>query len=159
MNRKKQFVSSPKTVGDYRRAKLSTYLDQRRRQCDETNRWVSIDMPRAEILNSYTYGNHTAKYAHEERHLSMQRCEIEGIGGNDGWTVHRLGPYVGTGGYDWHQTYVHPLPGPAKAKGCAPGNVSPALHPRGRGSPSPAPRSRAGQEAELRPRPPQAKAW
>ncbi|QDZ24722.1 hypothetical protein HOP50_14g72580 [Chloropicon primus] len=98
------------SLGDYRRRKLDGYVALRREQCDEAGGWVSIDMARENLLNSYLYGNHSASYAHEERHLSMMTCGTEEAGGESGWQIYRLGPYVGTGGYDWHQTYVHPLP-------------------------------------------------
>uniref|UniRef100_A0A7S2Z7S4 Uncharacterized protein n=1 Tax=Chloropicon laureae TaxID=464258 RepID=A0A7S2Z7S4_9CHLO len=107
-------------VGAVRERKLASYLSLRTAQCDEAANgegWVSVDMTREGRLNTYLYGNHTStRGAREERYLTMTRCNIEEAGGQSGWDVYRLGPFVGSGGYDWHQAFVHPLPRPPKAK-------------------------------------------
>ena len=73
------------TVGEYRRRKLDSYVSLRAEQCDGPKRWISVDLAREDRLNSYLYGNHTQRYAKEERHLSMQMCTIED--GQGGWQV------------------------------------------------------------------------
>jgi len=101
---------------NYRQHKLDAYMSLRGAQCDETKRWISMDMAREGMINGYLYGNHSAAGAREERYLSMTTCAIEAKDGKSGWQVYRVGPFVGSGGYDWHQAFVHPLPKPPKAK-------------------------------------------
>lgn len=103
-------------IRQYREAKLDSYLSLRTQQCDNDKKWVNLDMAKSGLLNSYLYGEHTAVGPSEERYLSMITCDIEEEGGESGWQVYRLGPFVGSGGWDTHQVYVHPLPKPSKAK-------------------------------------------
>ncbi|UPR03925.1 hypothetical protein HOP50_14g72560 [Chloropicon primus] len=114
------------SLGDYRRGKMSDYVRKRTRQCDEAGGWESIDMAREGIFNTYLFGdksfvpNHN-DYPKEERYVSMRTCEVvdDGEGreaGGTGWQIYRFGPFVGMGGSDWHQVWVHPLPAPRRAK-------------------------------------------
>jgi hypothetical protein len=106
--------------GKHRQAKMDSYLSLREQQCDGGKQWQSIDMARNGMFNTYLFGDRFVKpesgYPDEERYVGMTSCSMEEEGGETGWQVYRLGPFVGVGGSDWHQVWVHPLPPPEKAK-------------------------------------------
>ena len=41
---------------NYRQHKLDAYMSLRGAQCDETKRWISMDMAREGMINGYLYG-------------------------------------------------------------------------------------------------------
>ena len=44
----------------------------------------------------------------------MRRCGLRDAEADESsWMIHHLGPFVGVGGGDWHQVWVHPLPLPS----------------------------------------------
>ncbi len=108
--------------GRHRRAKMDGYLAQRAAQCDEgAGGWHSVDMTRQGIFNTYLYGDRTVKpesgYPDLELYVGMQVCEtFDDASEESGWYIYRFGPMVGTGGSDWHQVWLTPLPTPARAR-------------------------------------------
>ena len=110
--------------GEHRRQKMDKYLRQRTEQCDEGRGWQSVDMARNGMFNTYLFGDRFVKPElgyidpDDERYVSFNTCgvEEEGSNGESGWQIYRFGPFVGVGGSDWHQIWIHPLPPPEKAK-------------------------------------------
>ena len=110
--------------GEHRRQKMDKYLRQRTEQCDEGRGWQSVDMARNGMFNTYLFGDRFVKPElgyidpDDERYVSFSTCgvEEEGSNGESGWQIYRFGPFVGVGGSDWHQVWIHPLPPPEKAK-------------------------------------------
>ena len=110
--------------GEHRRQKMDKYLRQRTEQCDEGRGWQSVDMARNGMFNTYLFGDRFVKPElgyidpDDERYVSFSTCgvEEEGSNGESGWQIYRFGPFVGVGGSDWHQIWIHPLPPPEKAK-------------------------------------------
>ena len=108
--------------GEHRRQKMDKYLRQRTEQCDERRGWQSVDMARNGMFNTYLFGDRFVKpehgYPSQEMYVGFSTCgvEEEGSNGESGWQIYRFGPFVGVGGSDWHQIWIHPLPPPEKAK-------------------------------------------
>ena len=108
--------------GEHRRQKMDKYLRQRTEQCDEGRGWQSVDMARNGMFNTYLFGDRFVKpehgYPSQEMYVGFSTCgvEEEGSNGESGWQIYRFGPFVGVGGSDWHQVWIHPLPPPEKAK-------------------------------------------
>ena len=108
--------------GEHRRQKMDKYLRQRTEQCDEGRGWQSVDMARNGMFNTYLFGDRFVKpehgYPSQEMYVGFSTCgvEEEGSNGESGWQIYRFGPFVGVGGSDWHQVWIHPLPSPEKAK-------------------------------------------
>ncbi len=113
----------PSRHGEYRRAKMDDYKSKRTEQCDEGGGWQSVDMLRSGIFATSLYGDRHTKPQlsildpDEERYVSLQVCETyDDASEESGWKIFRVGPFVGTGGGDWHQVWLHPIPHPERAR-------------------------------------------
>jgi hypothetical protein len=111
-------------VGQHRRQRMEVYLSERAK-CDhqggQSSGWVLIDMG----SNNITYNSEWTqdfgtglKYsAFEPRDdVALTMCEVEDKGASSGWIFARFGPFIGRGGYDWHNAGIHHVPRNPKAK-------------------------------------------
>ena len=105
-------------MGKHRRERMDVYLAERAK-CE----WVSIDMEKENMMHEYKWSReeHSRPFL---RPMGLSVCEVttttsKDEGGEEeeeGWIFTRVGPFVGTGGYDWHSGGVHPVPRSDRAK-------------------------------------------
>jgi len=97
---------------------MEDYKRYRRDQCDLGRRWMTLDLERENVSAKYFYEDSMFfPEVYQKRAIGVQTCEVEtSEDGSEGWLIHRIGPMVGTGGYDRHDVHVTPLPHPKKAK-------------------------------------------